>query len=561
LIDEFSGIGFVKADAIARSVGIESHAPKRIRAGIRYCLGLAAQRGHTYLPETVLTTESARILQVSKDETEYELDRLYSEGTIILDDSIDNRRSYLPYLYESEKKCAEQLYAIKTGTKKTCTTDVHSFIQQYQAFTGIELDPIQCDAVSAAVSGKITLITGGPGTGKTTIIKAIIYLLSLQGQNFALTAPTGRAAKRMSETCGYEAKTIHRLLEYGYQPHSGRTEYSEDPFLFFRGEDNPLDYDCVIIDELSMVDIPLMAQFLSAIRPETSLVFVGDADQLASVGPGNVLSDLLDSGYLHTVRLQTVFRQSNESLIITNAHRINEGLMPELDANKTDFLFVNAVSQQKIAAKIYGMIQNDDFDLLKMIHKDNVQLISPLKKGEAGVINLNQHLQRILNPRNGNPSEVDVPSYHLRKGDKVMQIRNDYSMPWRNIYTHQKGEGVYNGDMGFVREIDPIAKQLYVLFDNERMASYAFTEVSSLTLAYAITVHKSQGSEFSCVLIPVFSANPDFLTRNLIYTAVTRAKEKVILVGEKRVLYAMIQNNRTQKRYSGLRERLAGYEC
>ena len=560
LIGEFSGIGFVKADSIAMNVGIESDSTVRIIAGIRYSIMLSIQRGYSYIPENILIKESARILGVATYKIEDEITSLYRSGKIILDEFSEERRCYLPFLYECEEESAKKLLSISSETENIQTDDIEEYLSKYQTYTAIKLDDIQKEAIISAVTKKVSVITGGPGTGKTTIIKAIIYILSLLGKRFTLAAPTGRAAKKITETCGYEAKTIHRLLEYGYNPYTSETNsYAEQSMLFNRDQDNPLEEDFIIIDEMSMIDLPLMYHLLSAVNESSSLIFVGDADQLPSVGPGNVLSDMIESTMIPTVKLETVFRQTDESPIVLNAHRINQGQLPIFKENEEDFLFIDAVTQQKIASKLLSMIASNDYDSRNKLKDDTLQIISPFKNGDAGVINLNKQLQAIINPSLDDKDEVVIPNYTLRKGDKIMQTKNNYTIEWKNIRTYQKGEGVFNGDMGSVSSIDPVNRQVTILFEKERAVVYSFNELTCITLAYAITIHKSQGSEFDTVIIPIFSGNPAFLTRNLIYTAITRAKQSLVLIGEKRVLGAMIRNNRTQKRYSALNERLLYY--
>ena len=560
LIGEFSGIGFVKADAIAMNVGIESDSAVRIIAGIRYCIMLSIQKGYSYIPENILIRETSRILSVTAYKIEDEIASLYNSGKIILDEFSEERRCYLPFLYECEEESAKKLLSISSEIADIQTVDIEEYINKYQTYTAIELDDIQKKAILSAITKKVSVITGGPGTGKTTIIKAIINILSLLGKQFTLAAPTGRAAKKITETCGYEAKTIHRLLEYGYNPYtSERNSYAEQSVLFNRDQDNPLEEDFIIIDEMSMIDLPLMYHLLSAVKESSSLIFVGDADQLPSVGPGNVLSDMIESTTIPTVKLETVFRQTDESPIVLNAHRINQGKLPIINKDEKDFVFVDAVTQQKIASKLLRMITMNSYGSLDKLKEDTLQIISPFKNGDAGVINLNKQLQVILNPPSDEKHEVIVPNYTLREGDKIMQTKNNYTIEWKNIRTFQKGEGVFNGDMGTVSSIDPVNRQVTILFEKERAVLYSFNELACLTLAYAITIHKSQGSEFNTVIIPIYSGNPAFLTRNLIYTAITRAKQSVILIGEKRVLGAMIRNNRTQRRYSALNERLLCY--
>ncbi len=560
LIEDVYGIGFVKADAIAQKAGFRADSPMRIGAAIRYCIGLFIQRGYTYVPENQLIVEVSKGIGIEGDLIEDQIAEMCQSGKIILDDVFEERRYYLPYMYECEIYCADKIGLMVQNQIEDYRFDLSDYIEKYQKFTNIKLDDIQKEAVISAVSNKITVITGGPGTGKTTIIKAIIYILSLTGKNFALAAPTGRAAKRLSEACGYEAKTIHRLLEYGYTGFEGAFDaLDESSMIFNRDEDNPLEQDTIIIDEMSMVDLFLMNHLLKAVSEDASLIMVGDADQLPSVGPGSVLSDLVQSKIVNSVKLETIFRQANESLIVTNAHKINNGKEPVFDVENDEFLFLEAFTQQKIASKLLALLQSNGFDSLQQLKSDQLQILSPFRNGEAGIINLNNKIQQIANPPASNKNETNIPFYILREGDKVMQTKNNYTAEWRSILTYQTGEGIFNGEMGYVQRIDKDRRQVLVLFDDERQVIYSFTELESLTLAYAITIHKSQGSEFNSIIIPVYSGNPDFLSRNLIYTAITRAKSRVILVGERRVLSAMIRNNRIQNRLSALKERLINH--
>ncbi len=558
LIGDFGGIGFIKADAIAKSVGIEAESAMRIAAGLRYCMTLSLQRGYTYMPEDLLVRETAKLLGLESDRVEDEIMSIAHSGRIILEDAGDQRRCYLPFLHECEIDVAKKIIRLAQTESFDPIDDCDTLLSDYERYTGITLDELQKDAVKCAVSEKITLITGGPGTGKTTIIKAIIHILSMKGKKFALAAPTGRASKRMSEACGYEAKTIHRLLEYGYNPFGdGIDAMDEQSMLFQRDEDNPLEYDTIIIDEMSMVDLPLAYHLMNAVDLHSSLVIVGDADQLPSVGPGNVLSDLIESDAVRVVKLHTIFRQANESLIVTNAHRINHGEFPVFPDNQEEFVLIDTMTQQRIASKIMQIIKSNQYQSRDLIGNDGLQIIAPFKNGDAGVNHLNSEIQAYLNPPSQMKEEIQVRALTLREGDKVMQTKNNYTIAWKHSYTHETGEGIYNGDMGYIHRIDKKNRQVSVLFEKEKFVAFTFVEAESLALAYAITIHKSQGSEFEALMIPICSGNSEFLTRNLIYTAITRAKQKVFLIGEKYVLQMMIKNDRTQKRFSALRERLS----
>jgi exodeoxyribonuclease V alpha subunit len=394
-----------------------------------------------------------------------------------------------------------------------------------------------------------SVITGGPGTGKTTIINAIIYTLTRLGLSYKLAAPTGRAAKRMSLACGEDASTIHRLLEVGFA--NGIMEYK-------RNSSNPLECDVVIIDEMSMVDLPLFWRLLNAMLPdELRLIMVGDKDQLPSVSPGNVLNDIISTDVVTVSMLSNVFRQEEGTSIAPNAQRINRGLAPEAKAGDNSFEIVELSGQPEIADYIINYISQNESILQAMMQSEKVQIISPLKKGESGVISLNKKLQELINPEDVGKDEIEQFEYTLREGDKIMQTRNNYEASWENVITHETGEGVFNGDIGIIENINEYAGEITLLFDNEKRVKYTHAkDIEGITLAYAITIHKSQGSEFDYVIMPLFPTAPSFLTRNLLYTAVTRAKKKVAIIGEKRVIDHMVGNNQTSQRNSALRERI-----
>ncbi len=548
LIDDINGIGFLRADAIAMQIGFDPASAVRLSAAIRYRMNNSALSGNTYIIYEDLISSCAQALDVSEDDVEDLLGKMISSGRVVLDEREDEKRCFLRHYYDCEKTCA---YIISDLLKQKSEEDddVWEMIEQYEKYSLITLAPEQKEAVKTAVCNNFSIITGGPGTGKTTIIKAIVYILRRLGKSFALAAPTGRAAKRMSEACGEGASTIHRLLRYEYSGEENTSFFGN----FGRNEENLLDYDVIIVDEISMVDVNLLSHLLKAVDTDrTSLVFVGDARQLPSIGAGNVLSDLLSVERVPKCELRQVFRQKEQSLIVTNAHRIKEGLLPEISPDNSEFAMVNISTQQKIASMILRLVENNSFDCRRLIREDRLQILSPFKKGEAGVLNLNEKIQDIMNPLSGNEEEILIGSYRLRHGDKVMQTKNDYNLPWTNINTHETGKGIFNGDMGYVTHIDRAGGEIHVLYEGERRVIYDSTNSDSLVLAYAITIHKSQGSEFDCVIIPVFSASMSFLTRNIIYTAVTRAKRRVILIGENEALRRMIGNDRSSERLSAL---------
>ncbi len=548
LIDDVSGIGFLRADAIAMQIGFEPNSPVRLSAAIRYRMSNASLSGNTYILYEELISSCARALDVREDDVEDLLSKMIDSGRVVLDEREDEKRCFLRHYYECEKLCAHIIKEL-LSQKGEDDEEVWEMIDQYEKYTLITLAPEQREAVKTAVSNRFSIITGGPGTGKTTIIKAIVYILRRMNRSFALAAPTGRAAKRMSEACSESASTIHRLLKYEY---SGEDDTSFGG-NFGRNEENMLDYDVVIIDEISMVDVNLLSNLLKAVdEKRTSLIFVGDARQLPSIGAGNVLSDLLSVEDVPKCELRQVFRQKDQSMIVTNAHRIKEGLMPEISRDNHEFSMVNINTQQNIASAILKLVEVNSFDCRSLIREDRLQILSPFKKGDAGVMNLNEKIQEIMNPASEDEEQIILGNYKIRKNDKVMQTKNDYNLSWTNISTHETGKGVFNGDMGYVTHIDRSTGELHVLYEGERRVVYDQSNNDSLVLAYAITIHKSQGSEFDCVIIPVFWASMSFLTRNIIYTAVTRAKKRVILIGDSDALRRMVQNDRSSERLSSL---------
>lgn len=549
LIDDVSGIGFLRADAIAMQIGFEPNSPVRLSAAIRYRMSNSAISGNTYILYDELVSSCSQALNVSEDDVEDLLAKMIESGRVVLDERGEEKRCFLRHYYECEKLCAHMINELLSCPGDD-VEEVWEMIEQYEKYTAISLAEEQRMAVKTAVSNKFSIITGGPGTGKTTIVKAIVYILRRFDKSFALAAPTGRAAKRMSEACGEGASTIHRLLKYEYA--GEETSFSGN---FGRNEENLLDYDVIIVDEISMVDVNLLCNLLKAVDTgRTSLVFVGDARQLPSIGAGNVLSDLLSVERVPKCELKQVFRQKDQSLIVTNAHRIKEGLLPEISKDNSEFAMLNISTQSKIASAIFKLIENNSFDCRKLITEDRLQILSPFKKGDAGVLNLNERIQDIMNPLSEGREELLIGKYKIRLDDKVMQTKNDYNLPWTNIKTHESGKGVFNGDMGYVSHIDKSAGEIHVLYEGERRVIYDAATSDSLVLAYAITIHKSQGSEFDCVIIPVFWASMSFLTRNIIYTAITRAKKRVILIGEGDALRRMIQNDLSSERLSALKD-------
>ena len=553
LVEDVEGIGFKTADRIAASLGIEPDSEYRLGAGVKFALSEAtAVAGHCYLPRPELALSAQRMLGNDPDLIERTIDSLILSHEIsaqILPSDAggeDVVALYLPSTYRAESEVARRLREMIDAMPDTMATDLSAQIDELERVEGIAFHTQQRQAIETAVTSGMTVITGGPGTGKTTIIKCIIKLLSVHG-DIALAAPTGRAAKRMSEACGMEAKTLHRLLEYGGEEGD-----------FARTQDNPLEFDTLIIDEMSMVDIFLMRSLLRALVPGTRLIMVGDADQLPSVGAGNVLRDILDSGVIPSVRLTEIFRQDEKSMIVYNAHRINRGESPRLNAKGSDFFFERASSPTDAAKRIVALCSARLPKFLGLDPVKQMQVLSPTKKGECGVWMLNQLLQAEFNPPASGKHERVRGDTTFREGDKVMQTRNNYQLKWQKegVFGAEEGQGVFNGDIGFIVSIDPQEHVMEVQFDDERVAEYEGADVDDLELAYCISVHKSQGSEFPVVVMPAVGGPPMLLTRNLFYTAVTRARRMVMIVGREAAIDRMIANVNTRRRYSALCWRL-----
>ena len=552
LVEDVEGIGFKTADRIAASLGIEQSSEYRLSAGVKYTLSEAtAGAGHCYLPRPELALAARRLLGSDADSIDRTIDSLIlshdiSAQILPCDSGEEVVALYLPSTYRAESEVARRLREMIDVMPDSMASDLTAQIDELERIEGLAFHSQQRQAIETAVTHGMTVITGGPGTGKTTIIKCIIKLLSVHG-DVALAAPTGRAAKRMSEACGMEAKTLHRLLEYGGEEGD-----------FARSEDNPLEIDTLIIDEMSMVDIFLMRSLLRALVPGTRLIMVGDADQLPSVGAGNVLRDILDSGVIPSVRLTEIFRQDEKSMIVYNAHRINRGESPRLNAKGSDFFFERAVSPSDAAKRIVTLCSARLPGFLNLDPVRQMQVLSPTKKGECGVWMLNQLLQAEFNPPASGKHERVRGDTTFREGDKVMQTRNNYQLKWKKdgAIGIEDGQGVFNGDIGFVTFIDPQEHVMEVQFDDERTATYEGGDVDDLELAYCISVHKSQGSEFPVVIMPAVGGPPMLLTRNLFYTAVTRARRMVMIVGRENAIEQMIANVNTRRRYSALCWRL-----
>ncbi len=550
MAEDVTGVGFKIADEIAHRVGIHLDSDFRIRSGIMYVLQQASLEGHTYLPEELLTRRACELLGVDASVVEKHYMDMAIDRKLILKQSEAEVQIYASTFYYMELNVAVMLRELNVKYDFS-ETAVEQRIRKIEQLSELELDEMQRTAVKEAVRSGLLVITGGPGTGKTTTINTIIQYFESEGMDIALAAPTGRAAKRMSETTGYEAKTIHRLLELsgGMDEHAG----------FERNEQNPLETDVIIIDEMSMVDITLMHNLLKAVVAGTRLILVGDVNQLPSVGPGCVLKDIIDSHACNVVRLNRIFRQASESDIIVNAHKINRGEPVSLDNKSRDFFFLKRYDANVIISICIQLIRQK---LPKYVNASpfDIQVLTPMRKGLLGVERLNTILQQYLNPPDGKKAEREHGQTIFRVGDKVMQIKNNYQAEWeiRSRYNIpiEKGLGVFNGDMGIVREINSFSETLTVEYEERRMVEYPFKELDQLDLAYAITIHKSQGSEYPAVIIPLLTGPRMLMNRNLLYTAVTRARKCVTLVGDEKAFYNMEANVNEQKRYSGLRDRL-----
>lgn len=550
LADDIQGIGFKIADEIAAKAGIHTDSDFRIRSGILYVLFQAAADGHTCLPQEELTRRAVELLGVDGSYMEKHYMDMTMEKKLVIKETDGQRFIYASVYYYLENNTAVLLRELNISYDVP-ETEIRQRIRRIEKMTGVELDPLQAEAVKEAVKNGLLVITGGPGTGKTTTINTIIKYFEMEGMDIFLAAPTGRAAKRMSETTGYEARTIHRLLELngGAEGNAG----------FERNEQNPLETDAIIIDEMSMVDISLIAALLKAVVPGTRLILVGDVNQLPSVGPGNVLKDIIDSGVFHVVRLTKIFRQASQSDIIVNAHKINRGEEVILDNKSMDFFFLKRYEADVIISVVIQLIQQK---LPKFVDAKpyEIQVLTPMRKGLLGVERLNSILQQYLNPPGPEKKEKEHGQGLFREGDKVMQTKNNYQMEWeiRSKYgiPIDKGTGVFNGDMGIVRSIQSFSEIMTVEFDEGKVVDYSFKQLDELELAYAITIHKSQGSEYPAVVIPLLSGPRLLMNRNLLYTAVTRARKCVTLVGNDVTFQEMIGNANERRRFSGLKQRL-----
>ena len=555
LAEDINGVGFKIADEIAVRAGIKTDSDYRIRAGILYVLVQASNNGHIYLPEEILIVKLCELLQTPIDEETIKghIVSLVIDKKIIAKELDGKNCIYNASYYYMELNSARMMCDLNIKCDVT-TNEIEKHLTYIEKTFDIELEEMQRLAVIEAARNGVLILTGGPGTGKTTTINAIIRFFETQGMDILLAAPTGRAAKRMQETTGQEARTIHRLLELSKVPEMG-----DNRFTFERNESNPLETDVVIIDEMSMVDVSLLNALLKAIMVGTRLILVGDVNQLPSVGPGNVLKDLIASHQFNVVKLTKIFRQASESDIIVNAHKINDGEPLQVDNKSKDFFLLRRTEPAMITNVIVQLIHSNLSSYINA-SKYDIQVLTPMRKGELGVEKLNQILQESLNPRDGQKKEKEFHQTIFREGDKVMQIKNNYQLPWeiksRYGITVESGMGVFNGDAGIIKEINLFSEQMVVEFDEGKMVTYAFAQLDELELAYAITIHKSQGSEYPAVILPLLNGPKMLLTRNLLYTAVTRAKSCVTIVGSERMVQLMIDNESEQKRYTSLSQRI-----
>lgn len=549
LADDMEGVGFKIADEIARNSGMELDSPFRIKSGILYALSAAVSAGHTYYPMDALIEEAGRLLGVFIAKPEEILTDLMIDRKVMVRDVDGIKAVYLYSVYHTELAIAHRLFALKfedMPDEKAFDKDLHSIEKE----ENITLESMQREAVRASAGSGIVVITGGPGTGKTTTINTIIRYFERKGMDIMLAAPTGRAAKRMTEATGHEAQTIHRMLEL-----SGILSDEISNASFERNETNPLETDVVIIDEMSMVDIFLMNSLLKAIADGTRLILVGDANQLPSVGPGNVLKDIIASGCFNTVRLAKIFRQEEAGDIVVNAHKINEGELFEIGPSSRDFPFIRRTDANAIINALVTLVKVK-LPAYTDCSPNDVQVLTPTRKGSLGVERLNTVLQQYLNPPSNSKVEKEIGSIIFREGDKVMQIKNNYKIPWevrgRNGIPIETGMGVFNGDIGIVDNINLYLSEMTVRFDEERYVTYTFKETDELEHAYAVTVHKSQGSEYPAVVLPLLDGPRMLMNRNILYTAVTRARKCICIVGSEQTFYNMISNENEQKRFSSL---------
>ena len=548
LMDDGLDAPFSAVDRFAIELGVAADDPRRVEAGILFELTYNLSAGHSFLPENKLSAAAAQLLSVDEETIRAGMARLREADRLMTDTLTEIPVDYLPELYEAETFCCRALTAA-SALRFPPPPGLNRMIEQAASESGIAYSAGQKDAIRTAAEQGLLLITGGPGTGKTTILKGILSLFGNMGLKCVLAAPTGRAAKRLTEVTGEDASTIHRLLEAGIDPATGK-------MVFARDEDNPLKADAVIVDEMSMVDVLLLGSLLRAVPQGKRLILVGDPDQLPPVGPGSPFSDMLRSGVLPAVRLTEIFRQAQQSLIVMNAHRVNQGQQPELRNTQSDFFFMRRQSEQTLLQTVRDLCTTR-LPRNMGILPEQIQVLSPTRKGAVGTGNLNLMLQAALNPPTPEKKERQFGDFSFREGDRVMQIRNNYDIMWQKTDGSAVGAGIFNGDVGTVQSIDPGAETMTVVFDDKK-ADYDFSQLGELELAYAVTVHKSQGSKYRAVILTAWNGSPYLMSRSVLYTAITRARELLIIVGREETVQAMTENAKKNRRYTGLKLRLQG---
>lgn len=562
LAEDITGVGFKIADEIASKSGIPVDSEYRMRCGIIHTLLSTTMDGNCYYPKELLLEKSAAMLGVEKERLEENLNDLAMERKIVVKKTVDEERVYISSYYFEEIYCAHKLLELRDSYESEwnnfSTEEITNKIKSIEGEMEIELDELQRNAVIQCMKSGVFILSGGPGTGKTTTINTIIKMLDAKNCDFYLAAPTGRAAKRITETTGYEARTIHRMLEV-----NGEISDDKHTAMFERNEDNPLEADAIIVDEMSMVDIHLLKALLNAINPGTKLILVGDVDQLASVGPGQVLRDVLECNCFDAIRLEKIYRQDEKSHIVSYAYKVNHGELIDFSEKYPDFFLLEKNSADVIYYYIEQLMKNN---LPKQFGIDilETQILTPMKKGALGVEELNRVMQEKINPKADNKKEHLYGDMIFREGDKVMQVRNNYDIEWEVIGKYnipiETGKGVFNGDVGRITDINSFLKSVTVVFEDGRQVQYSFEQLDEIELAYSITIHKSQGSEYPVIIIPVISGPKMLLTRNLLYTAITRAKECVILLGQSDAFEEMIKTDMIQKRYTSLKEKIYEFD-
>lgn len=551
LVNDIWGIGFKTADSIALRNQLDPSSPFRIKSGCVYYLKQEAEsNGHCYMPYDYALERISRLLNLKAEDIEEMLVEAMMENLILIEYAGEEKVLYLPEYYDAEIKVAGKIAQI-ASRKEIIDVDLENRWEEMEEKYHLNFSEEQKEAIRSSLEEQILIITGGPGTGKTTIIQAVVDLFIERSYEVTLSAPTGRAAKRLEQSCKVPAKTIHRLL--GYKP------VDEGRGMFFDfNEENPLLTDLLIIDEASMMDLRLCESLFRGIGEETRIIFVGDVDQLPSVGAGNVLEDMIRSGEIRKISLKTIFRQGKESNIVLNAHKINHGEEPILNEKGKDFFFMQEKNPSLIQKKVLELVARRLPEYYKLEGPEEIQILTPMKKGELGTLELNRNLQEVINPKTPDKEELYQGDRIFRKKDRVMQIRNDYTKSYKTL-EGQEGMGVFNGDFGVISDVDPSSRTIEVIFDEERRVQYSYKELDELSLSYSITIHKSQGSEFPVIIIPIGPGPYMLLTRNLIYTAITRARRVVVLVGDPKYLYYMIHNNPDDRRHSSLDKRIREY--